>query len=178
MTEDKAIDEYNKLFAEQAANILEAYRNYDRLLSLLKSAGYSQSEAITKMADDARRLGLKGFSEATIRRGLPDQSKKPTKPGPRKSNQMITSAREKNQVRLVVPEEPTIPPRDETVREVEIVREPPKPVNEPITILTGDRKVKLDTGKFRSDLRIALINGDKVWLKYNQANEVISIIEM
>jgi hypothetical protein len=165
LTEDKAIQEYNKLFAEQAANILEAYRNYDRLLSLLKSAGYSQTEAITKMADDARRLGLKGFSEATIRRGLPDQSKKSTKPGPRKSNQMITYS---NQARLVVPkEQPTIPPPPQTVTEAEIIPErqpPPLP------------RIKFNTDTFRRELRIALINGDTVWLTYNNG-EVIEMKE-
>ena len=36
--------------------------------------------------------------------------------------------------RLVVPEEPSIPPRPEVVREAEIVREPPKPIAEPIAI--------------------------------------------
>jgi hypothetical protein len=45
-------------------------------------------------------------------------------------------------------------------------------------VVPPDKKIMLDTGKFRSDLRIALINGAKVWLKFNSANEVISIIEM
>lgn len=55
---------------------------------------------------------------------------------------------------------------------IEIEPEPPKVIAMP------NNRIKLDTAKFRSDLRIALINGDKVWLTYNNANEVISIIEV
>ena len=59
---------------------------------------------------------------------------------------------------------------------------PPQPIidieqssnTEPLIV---DRKVRLDTAKFRSDLRIALINGDKIWLTCNSANEVIKISE-
>ena len=85
-----------------------------------------------------------------------------------------------NQRRLVVPEEPTIPPPPQPILDVEPEQakalldeiRPGKSIIAP----TGDRKIKLDTGKFRSDLRIALINGDKVWLEHN-TKEVIKIIE-
>ena len=89
----------------------------------------------------------------------------------------LTNVKINNQARLVVPEGPTIPPAPRVVREAEIVREPPKPINELIAIPTGDRKIMLDTGKFRSELRIALINGAKVWLSHNNAKEVIKIDE-
>ena len=73
-----------------------------------------------------------------------------------------------------------------------LIPHPPQPVieiePEPTGTYTGplpsipkpqeDRKIKLDTGKFRSDLRIALINGAKVWLTYNNNNEVISVVEV
>ena len=108
----------------------------DRLLDLLKSAGYSQSEAITRMSEDAKKMGLRSFSEASIRYKLSDESKKQTKPGPRKSNSSVTFQQVNR--RLVVPEEPTIPPPPEVVREAEIIREPPKPVNEPISIPAKD----------------------------------------
>ena len=116
------------------------------------------------------RSKIKGLmSTSTIQRMLPDTAKHQEK---KRAAAVKMNA---NQVRLVVPEEPTIPPRPETVVEVE--PEPPKPIDEPIAIPTGDRKIKLDTGKFRSDLRIALINGDKVWLIYDSRNEVIKIVE-
>jgi hypothetical protein len=122
----------------------------DRLLDLLKTAGYSQSEAITKMSNDAKGIGLKGFSEASIRRGLTDESKKGTKPGPRKTNQMITSAKSNSSVsfqpnrRLVVPEEPAIPPLPEVHQEAQIVRErePPKPIEEPINLQAPEHQSK------------------------------------
>ena len=56
---------------------------------------------------------------------------------------------------------------------VEIIPEP-EPAK---AIPTPNNRIRLDTAKFRSDLRIALINGDKVWLKYNSQNEVIEITE-
>jgi hypothetical protein len=62
--------------------------------------------------------------------------------------------------------------------EIEPEAEPIKPISTPTPIPTADRKVMLDTGKFRSDLRIALINGAKVWLQYNNSNEVISVVEV
>lgn len=65
------------------------------------------------------------------------------------------------------------PPSPEAVREAEII--PIGAPDEPLPIPTGDKKIMLDTGKFRSDLRIALINGAKVWLSYNNAKEVIKI---
>ena len=136
LSKHEALREYDELFREQAANIIEAYRNMDRLLDLLKSAGYSQSEAITKMSEDAKKIGLRGFSEASIRYKLSDESKKQTKPGPRKSNRTVTFQQVNR--RLVVPEEPTIPPPPEVVREAEIVREPPKPIEEPIKIQSKD----------------------------------------
>jgi len=133
----EALEEYDKLFSQEAANIIKAYKNTDRLLFLLKVAGYSQTEAITKMAEDAKRLGLKGFSEASIRYKLSDESKKNTKPGPRKSNRTVTSVRpDPNQVRLVVPEEPKIPPPPQVIQEIEPEpeRQPPKPIEEPIAV--------------------------------------------
>jgi hypothetical protein len=173
LSKEQALYQYDTLFSDQAANIIEAYSNMDKLLSLLKIAGYSQSEAITKMSQDARKIGLRGFSETAIRYKLTDESKKQTKPGPRKSNRTVTFQQANR--RLVVPEDPTIPP--ELVREAEIVREPPKPIDQAITIPSENKQIMLDTAKFRSDLRIALINGAKVWLSYNNAKEVIKINE-
>lgn len=127
LSKEQALQEYEQLFSQEAANIITAYRNMDRLLFLLKTLGYSQSEAITKMANDAKEKGLKGFSETTIRLKLKDESKKQTKPGPRKSNGTVTSSVNKTLTelnpnrRLVVPEEPTLPPRPQVVREAEIV---------------------------------------------------------
>lgn len=163
----KLSSESKQLLDELATITTKATDLVPRLYNSLEKDGLGNSEifGIIKEKIDISRARLYDL--------IPPEKKRPYKLAASKNVQKLD-----NQARLVVPEEPTIPPPPRVVREVEIVREPPKPVNEPISIPMGDRKVKLDTGKFRSDLRIALINGDKVWLKYNSANEVISIIEM
>lgn len=85
LSKNEALEQYNQLFADEAANIIMAYQNLDKLFLLLQQAGYSRTESITKMSNDAAKAGLKGFSQATIYRRLPEEIKGPTKPGPRKN---------------------------------------------------------------------------------------------
>lgn len=117
LSKEEALRQYDELFKSEAANIIRAYHHHEKLLFLLKSAGYSQSAAITKMSNDAHRLGLKGFSEASIRYALPAEVKKKTIPGPRqKSNSSVTFLN----ARLVAEDEkPNLPPRDEVTIEAE-----------------------------------------------------------
>ena len=108
------------------------------------------------------RSKIKGLmSTSTIQRMLPETAK----------HQERNPTRNKPVVKLTT--QPTIPSPPQPI--IEIEPEPPKAIDRPIAI--PDRRIKLDTAKFRSDLRIALINGDKIWLKYNSQNEVIEITE-
>ena len=150
---------WNKTKEEYKHDILDIYET-------AISEGYSQTNA-AKLC----REKIDIFSDRTIMRTLPESATRSyNKPN-------LTNVKIKNQTRLVVPEEPSIPPATQQFIEAEIIsqREPPKAIDRPIAI--PDRRIKLDTAKFRSDLRIALINGDKVWLKYNSQNEVIEITE-
>ena len=75
LSKDEALKEYNNLFSAEATNILKAYENLDRLLLLLQQAGYTRTAAMTKMANDATKAGIKGFSQRNIYRMLPDEIK-------------------------------------------------------------------------------------------------------
>ena len=117
------------------------------------------------------RSRIKGLmSTSTIQRMLPETAKHQEK---KRAAAVKLTAKQR-----YIPPPPKVLSHDEVIQ---IVRErqnvEPKAIDEPITIPTGDKQIMLDTGKFRSDLRIALINGAKVWLSYNNAKEVIKINE-
>ena len=81
---------------------------------------------------DAIRKESKGkIPDRTIRYYLPETAKHPEK-----SRAQFAATLPQNQPNrpLVVPEEPKIPPPPEVHQEAEIVREPPKPINEPLPI--------------------------------------------
>ena len=88
----------------------------------------------------ARHLRNRGLSTSTIERRLPNELKDPIKLRARSDVKMraiddkkVLEQRVKsNQVRLVVDEEPKIPPRPEVIQDIE--PEPPRPVIQPITI--------------------------------------------
>ena len=81
------------------------------------------------------RSKIKGLmSTSTIQRMLPETAKHQERDPTRNKRVVNLTTQPNPNRRLVVPEEPTIPPPPEVHQEAEIVREPPKPIAEPITI--------------------------------------------
>ena len=169
MTE--AIDhrEYNK-FSNKSKNLIKkvqqltvnATQLIPQLYDSLREDGISPLEARTYIEE------IIVISQRQLRRILPDEAKHTEK--------LRTYDRKSN--KPDIPPPPQVLSHDEVIK---IVRErqnvEPKAIDEPIIIPTDHKQIMLDTGKFRSDLRIALINGAKVWLSYNNAKEVIKIDE-
>jgi hypothetical protein len=149
-------DEYQRLL-DQLPQKLFAVMSWKKYLGRLIQAGRKTGRTDLEIGDDIREKLRGQLDDSTVRRYLPISMKHEEKTN-------------KADARILRASPPYIPAPPQPI--VDIEPEPPK------AIPTGDRKIKLDTAKFRSDLRIALINGDKVWLKYNSDNEVISIIEM
>jgi hypothetical protein len=190
----------------------QIYEGYKGILTktkifipLLYEKGRQEGRSVEEIRSKIAELGVEYKTMMTY---TPDWAKHKQIHGPRtkRVNKTLTqnqTCRDPNQVRLVVPEEPKIPPPREVIQELEpqptvlshaeIIekvrqrqdeidvqreRQPPKPINEPIPIPNkGGFTHTLDTGEFRSDLRIALINGAKVYLKFNNLNEVIEMKE-
>ena len=93
------------------------------------------------------RNRIKGLvSISTIQRMLPNTAKQQQTHIASEKVVKLTAAKQSdpNQVRLVVPEEPKIPPPPQVVREVDILDsepEPPKPIDEPILIPKTDNQI-------------------------------------
>ena len=106
-----------------------------RLYKSLENDGLGNSEIFQMIKEKI------DISRARLYELIPPESKRPYKKVHKLDNSNVQQLH--NQRRLVVPEEPTIPPPSEVVREAEIVREPPKPVNESISIPEPQKIVKI-----------------------------------
>lgn len=98
------------------------------------------------------RSKIKGLvSLSTIQRMLPDTAKQQQTHIASEKVVKLTAANPNR--RLVVPEEPTIPPPPEVHREAEIIqeREPPKPIAEPIPIRSQTIEVVFDPAPIDRD---------------------------
>jgi hypothetical protein len=154
-------------------NIAETFGTLRDQVSSAFQSGRALGLNDVQIGNDVRSR-IKGLvSTKTIQNILPQTAKHMQHASKHKSEPVNFTG--SYQPRLIVPEEPKIPPRPQVMQELE--PEPPKAINEPIPISFADTEIMLDTGKFRSDLRIALINGAKVRLRINNRNEVISMKE-
>ena len=148
-------DEYNRLlkqFPEKVYGALTWRTYFQRLVNAGRRTGRTDLE----IGDDIQKEYKGEIPDVTVRKSLPDSFK----------HQEFTN---RPKAIKIIASEPDIPVPAQPI--VEIEPEPPK------VIPTPNNRIKLDTGKYRSNLRIALINGDKVRLTYNSANEVIEITE-
>lgn len=124
------------------------------------------------------RTRIKGLVDAsTIRRMLPDSAKhmkhaseprnlRGSKPDARNLRAYIKPPNQ-NQARLVLEEQPKIPPPPQRLEEAHVTLEA-EPDND------DNGEILLDCNKFRSDLRIALLNNAKIKLKIRNS-QVIAI---
>jgi hypothetical protein len=165
-------EEYNRLL-NQFPEKLYAALNWKKYLQRLAYAGRKTGRTDIEIGDDIRKTLRGELDDRTIRKYLPASMK---------HDERIYDKNHPGSARIIPLEQSS---NTEPIIEVETEQDGTKfqeqvneLVPETVSISTPDRKIKLDTGKFRSDLRIALINGDKVWLEYNNAHEVISIKEM
>jgi uncharacterized protein (UPF0335 family) len=175
MTESNNLDVSKKLSQQLETKIEKVNQKYAKTKDEIKAEiidiyNSAIAEGFTPM--QARRIceeRIDIFSDRTIRRWLPTEATRSY--SPRAIGQMSNSKKPQNPNN----EEPELEFVVEKVDEY-IANVPREPEPEP-PAPAGDRKVRLDTAKFRSDLRIALINGDKIWLTCNSANEVTKISE-
>lgn len=151
-----------KKFVQDVRSALSIKKSFERLVQIGRRTGLTDIQ----IGDDIRAEFKGELPDVTIRKYLPPSFK----------HQEKSNIRYSDAIRVSHIQPDTFPP-PEIPQDAEIIREPAKPIDQAITISTDDKQIMLDTGKFRSDLRIALINGAKVWLSYNNAKEVISINE-
>lgn len=115
-------DEYNRLlkqFAEKVRGALTWRTYFQRLLNAGRRTGRSDLE----IGDDIRREYRGEIPDVTLRKSLPNSFK----------HQEFTN---KPKAIKIIASEPEIPPPPEVVREAQIVRQPPKAIDHPITIPT------------------------------------------
>ena len=113
-------DEYNRLlkqFAEKVRGALTWRTYFQRLLNAGRRTGRTDLE----IGDDIRREYRGEIPDVTLRKSLPNSFK----------HQEFTN---KPKAIKIIASEPEIPPPPEVHREAEIVREPPKPIEEPINL--------------------------------------------
>ena len=148
-------DEYQRLL-DQLPQKLFAVMSWKKFLERLIQAGRKTGRTDLEIGDDIRNKLRGQLDESTVRRYLPITMKHEEKTN-------------KGNARMLHASPAYIPPVSHTVREAEIIPEAKPPSKPPI---------RFNTDRFRRELRIALINGDTVLLYCNDANEVISIIEV
>ena len=148
MTEDHNLNVSKKLSPE-SLKLLEEFTELSikganlvpKLYSSLSKDGLPHQE-ILNLIEERLDIGRRRLYQLLA----PEQKRSFTK----KKVKQIALSKEGNR-RLVVPEEPVIPPPPEVVREAEIVREPPKPVNEPISIPQRIVKIMFDPAPIDRD---------------------------
>ena len=121
-------DEYNRLlkqFAEKVRGALTWRTYFQRLVNAGRRTGRTDLE----IGDDIRREYRGEIPDVTLRKSLPNSFK----------HQEFTN---KPKAIKIIASEPEIPPPPEVHREAEIVREPPKPIEEPINLQAPEDQSK------------------------------------
>ena len=130
--QNKRLSELKQIAVDIVSGIQSVIMNRDIINKRLeqgRALGFSDIE----IGDAIRRESKGKLSDVTVRKYLPETAKHMQMSRPPIAKPPFANVQKSpNQNRLVVPEEPTIPPRPETVVEVE--PEPPKPIDEPIAI--------------------------------------------
>lgn len=145
---NKKLSKLKQIAIDIVSGIQSVLKNRDIINQRLeegRALGFSDIE----IGDAIRRESKGKLSDRTVRYYLPDTAKHTEKIN--KTRDAATLPHQQVNRRLVVPEEPTIPPLPEVVREAEIVREPPKPVNEPISIPQKIVKILFDPAPIDRD---------------------------
>ena len=142
-----------KKFVQDVRSALSIKKSFERLVQIGRRTGLTDIQ----IGDDIRAEFKGELPDSTIRKYLPPSFKHQEK-----ANLYL-----KHDAILVSHSQPDTFSPSQPVREAEIIPErQPQPLP----------RIKFNTDTFRRELRIALINGDTVWLTYNNG-EVIEMKE-
>lgn len=152
-----------KKFVQDVRSALSIKKSFERLVQIGRRTGLTDLQ----IGDDIRAEFKGELPDVTIRKYLPPSFKHQEKSNTRYSDAIHVSHPKTE-----------IPPPPHVTQDADIDPEGPigpHRIDEPIQIPKPDREIILDCNKFRSELRIATLNGSKVKLRTNGANEVIEI---